>query len=158
MNKCNGNSFYKCPQHNNSEQLFAHMDAGSMASTTDWLDFLSDFQSLHDTTPTLHTPCYPTGAGYLKVPTIDPPGYTSVWTFYTPSLLATILLISNVLASLALQISMVKIAVLHSMDAKTQKLLFHSNYSMVFCLFKHYSNPSLYHLSSCAPFSHSTPC
>jgi len=80
------------------------MDAGSMASTTDRLDFLSNFQSLHDTTPTLRvaddTPHYPTGIGFLKVPTIDPPGYASVQTFYTPSLPATILSPTSIASNL----------------------------------------------------------
>jgi len=95
LNKSNWDDFYKSPLHNDSDQLLAHMDAGSMASTTDQLNFLLDCQSLQDTAPTLrvanNTPHYPTGVGYLKIPTIDPPGYASVRTFYTPSLPATIL-------------------------------------------------------------------
>jgi len=75
--------------------LHAHMDAGSMASTTDCLAFLWDFQSLDGSATTLRvadaTPHHPTGIGYLRVPILESPGFTSVRTFYTPSLPATIL-------------------------------------------------------------------
>jgi len=57
--------------------------------------------------------------------------------------------ISNVLDTLVFQASMVKTAVLHYMDVKTLRLLFHSNYSMVFCLLKHYISPPLCLLSIC---------
>jgi len=104
MNKSNQDDFYKSPLHNDSDQLLAHMDAGSMASMTDQLDFLSEFQSLQDTATTLwvadDTPHYPIGIGYLKVPTIDPPGYTSVRTFYTPSLPVTILSPTSIASNL----------------------------------------------------------
>jgi len=75
--------------------LHAHMDAGSMASTTDCLAFLWDFQSLDGSATTLRiadaTPHHPTGIGYLCVPVLETPGFTSVRNFYTPSLPATIL-------------------------------------------------------------------
>jgi len=75
--------------------LHAHMDAGSMASTMDCLAFLWDFQSLDGSATTLHvanaTPHHPTGIGYLRVPVLESPGFTSVCTFYKPLLPATIL-------------------------------------------------------------------
>jgi len=80
--------------------LLAHMDAGSMASTTNHLDYLLDFHSLQGSTTTLHiaddTPHHPTGVGYLKVPTLGSPGYLLVRTFYTPSLPVTILLPASI--------------------------------------------------------------
>ena len=75
--------------------LYAHMDAGSMANTTNRLDYLWDYRSLEGSTATLRvaddTPHYPTGLGYLKVRTLGDPGFLMVRTFYTPSLPATIL-------------------------------------------------------------------
>ncbi len=75
--------------------LLAHMDVGSMANTTNQSDYLWDFNLLHSSTTTLRvaddTPHHPTGVGYLKVPTLGPPSFLLIRTFYTPSLLATIL-------------------------------------------------------------------
>jgi len=75
--------------------LLAHMDAGSMANTTNRSDYLWDFKLLHGSVTTLHvaddTPHHPTGVGFLKVPTLGLPGFLLIRTFYTPSLPATIL-------------------------------------------------------------------
>jgi len=73
--------------------LYAHMDAGSMANTTNCIDYLWDFHSLMGSTTTLcvadDTPHHPTGVGHLRVPTLGAPGFIMVCTFYMPSLLAT---------------------------------------------------------------------
>jgi len=65
-----------------SDQLLAHMDAGSMASTTNCLQYLWNFQSLHGSATTLQvaddTAHHPIGIGYLKVPIIETPGYMAV--------------------------------------------------------------------------------
>ena len=49
--------------------LYAHMDAGSMANTTNHIDYLWDFHSLEGSTMTLNvaddTPHHPTGVGHL---------------------------------------------------------------------------------------------
>jgi len=75
--------------------LYAHMDAGSMASTTDHFEYLWEYQSLHGSSATLRvadaTPHHLTSIGFLKVPIVGSPGFLSVCTFYTPSLPATIL-------------------------------------------------------------------
>jgi len=49
----NCSSYYNSSQSREFEQLCAHMDAGSMASTTNRLDFMSNFQLLHGPTTTL---------------------------------------------------------------------------------------------------------
>jgi len=78
----NHSSYYNSSQSSEFEQLRAHMDAGSMASTTNHLDFISNFQSLHGSTTTLwvadDTPHHPTGVRYLTVPILESPGFTSV--------------------------------------------------------------------------------
>jgi len=65
-----------------SSELFACMDTGSMASTTNHLQYLWDYQSLDGSATTLQvaddTPHHPTGISYLKVPTVESPGYASV--------------------------------------------------------------------------------
>ena len=75
--------------------LLAHMDAGSMANTTNRSDYLWDFKLLHSSATTLRvaddTPYHPTGIGFLKVPTLGLPSFLLIHTFYTPSLPATIL-------------------------------------------------------------------
>jgi len=76
--------------------LLAHMDVGSMANTTNQSDYLWGFSSLHGSNTTLcvadDMPHHPTGVGYLKVlMMLGLPGFLLVHTFYTPSLLATIL-------------------------------------------------------------------
>jgi len=43
---------------------------------------------------------HPTGIGYLKVPTVESPGYASVWTFYTPSLPATTISPASIVSDL----------------------------------------------------------
>jgi len=82
--------------HISADHLCAHMDAGSMASTTDRLEYLWDVRSLTGTTTVLRVaddnPHYPVGIGYLRVPTLGSSGsFTLVRTFYTPTLPATIL-------------------------------------------------------------------
>jgi len=97
--------FYQIPSLTiESIQLLAHMDAGSMVSTTNCHQFLWGFQSLHGSAATLwvtdNTPHHPTGIGYLKVPIVEPPGYGDVRTFYTPSLLATIISPTSIVSDL----------------------------------------------------------
>jgi len=75
--------FYQsAPTLTDSDQLLAHMDARSMASTTNWLWYLWNIQSLHGSTTTLQvaddTAHHPIGIGYLKVPIIEDPGYMTV--------------------------------------------------------------------------------
>jgi len=72
-----------------------HMDAGSMANTTNHTNYLWDFHSLVGSIMTLcvadDSPHHPTGVGHLRVPTLGTPGFIMVRTFYMPSLPATIL-------------------------------------------------------------------
>jgi len=75
--------------------LDPHMDAGSIANTTNHIDYLWDFHPLEGSTMTLcvadNTPHHPTGIGFLRVPTLGVPGFLMVCTFFMPSLLTTIL-------------------------------------------------------------------
>ena len=83
-------------------ELLAHMDGGSMTSTTDCQDYLFNLQPL---TPSdrkvqlivadagVH---YPTHVGYLRVPTSGLSGYTNIRTYYTPSMPSTILSPSSI--------------------------------------------------------------
>ena len=78
-------------------QLLAHMDGGSMTSTTDRRDYLFNLQPLTSgdrkvqlivADAGIH---YPTHVGYLRVPTSSLSGYTDIRTYYTPSMPSTIL-------------------------------------------------------------------
>ncbi len=84
--------------------LLAHMDAGSMASTTNSLAFLWEFHPMDGSLITLRvansTPHHPTGIGFLRIPILGPSGFASVWTFYTPSLPATIISPSSIATDL----------------------------------------------------------
>jgi len=118
----NCSQFYQsAPTLTDSDLLLAPMDTGSMASTTNCLQYLWNFQSLHGSATTLQvaddTAHHPIGIGYLKVPIIEALGYLTVWTFYTPSLPATILSPTSIALDLhclgysSLPILMVKTAV-----------------------------------------------
>jgi len=82
-----------------THDLCRHMDGGVQASTTDHLEYLFHYQSLRDTSATLkvadNTPHYPVGLGFLCVTADTDIGYVMVPTFYTPTLLATIISPSN---------------------------------------------------------------
>jgi len=84
--------------------LLAHMDAGSMASTTNSLAFLWEFRPMDGSSITLcvadSTPHHPTGIGFLCIPILGPSHFASVRTFYTPSLPATIISPSSIATDL----------------------------------------------------------
>jgi len=98
--KSDRTSFYCTSSYNDDQHLFAHMDAGSMANTTDRSDYLWDFQLLHASDTTLrvadNTAHHPTGIGFLRVPILDKPGFLLIHTFYTPSLPTTIISPSSI--------------------------------------------------------------
>jgi len=87
--------YYVNASHQTDHLLQAHMDAGSMTSTTNRLDYLWDYKLIDGTSTTLRvaddTPHHPVGVGFVKVPISGIPNSLLVRTFYTPTLPATIL-------------------------------------------------------------------
>jgi len=87
--------YYAASSHQTEHTLQAHMDAGSMTSTTNRLDYLWDYKHIDGTSTTLRvaddTPHHPVGVGFVKVPISGIPDSLFVRTFYTPTLPATIL-------------------------------------------------------------------
>ena len=75
--------------------LRVHMDGGSMATTTNRKDYLWHYRPLRNQAVTLRvadeTPHYPTGVGFLRVPSTNAQGFETVRCYYTPSMNATIL-------------------------------------------------------------------
>ncbi len=75
-------SFYHMSPSLGNQHLLAHMDAGSMASTTNRSDYLWEFQPLDSLDTTLRvaddTAHHPAGIGFLKEPIIDKPGFLLV--------------------------------------------------------------------------------
>jgi len=87
--------YYAASSHQTEHVLQAHMDAGSMRSTTNCLDILWDYKLINGTSPTLcvanDTPHHPISVGFVKVPISGVLDSLFVCTFYTPMLPATIL-------------------------------------------------------------------
>ena len=71
----------------------AHMDGGSMANTTDRRELLWNFKEKPGCTLRVADdhPHYPTGTGFVRVPSDDACGYREIRCYYTPTLPATIL-------------------------------------------------------------------
>jgi len=87
--------FYATLSDNMEHALCGHMDGGAQASTTNCLEYLFHYQLLGESSTTLKvaddTPHYLVDLGFLRVTADMDLGYVMVPTFYTPTLLATII-------------------------------------------------------------------